>query len=66
MQKQFKEEEYPPKLVGFTPEQFGGSKTKGLELFQKALDQFNAYKAKSILDPNWGKGEAQYFLATKP
>lgn len=50
----------------FTPEQFGGSKTKGLELFQKALDQFNNYKPKSALDPNWGKGEAEYFLANKP
>ncbi|MGZ5211754.1 MAG: hypothetical protein ACXWB6_05745 [Kaistella sp.] len=50
----------------FTPEQFGGSKTKGLELFQKALDQFKVYQPKSLLDPNWGKGQAEYFLATKP
>ena len=50
----------------FTPEQFGGSKTKGLELFQKALDQFKVYQPKSLLAPNWGKGEAEYFLATKP
>ncbi|MBF8457985.1 hypothetical protein IV494_12435 [Kaistella sp. G5-32] len=50
----------------FTPEQFGGSKTKGLELFQKSLDQFKVYKPKTALDPNWGKGEAEYFLASKP
>ena len=50
----------------FTPEQFGGSKAKGLELFQKSLDQFKVYTPKSTLDPNWGKGEAEYFLATKP
>ena len=50
----------------FTPEQFGGSKAKGLELFQKSLDQFKVYKPKSTLDPNWGKGEAEYFLANKP
>lgn len=50
----------------FTPEQFGGSKTKGLELFQKSLDQFKVYKPKTMLDPNWGKGEAEYFLANKP
>ncbi|MGZ5188129.1 MAG: hypothetical protein ACXWB5_01695 [Kaistella sp.] len=50
----------------FTPEHFGGSKTKGLELFQKALDQFKVYQPKSLLDPNWGKGQAEYFLATKP
>ena len=50
----------------FTPEQFGGSKSRGLELFKKSLDQFKVYKAKSSLDPNWGKGEAEYFLAQKP
>lgn len=50
----------------FTPEQFGGSKARGLELFQKSLDQFKIYKTKSALDPNWGKGEAEYFLANKP
>lgn len=50
----------------FTPEQFGGSKTKGLELFQKALQQYATYKTKSSLDPNWGKGEAEYFVANKP
>lgn len=49
----------------YTPEQFGGSKTKGLELFQKALDQYKVYQTKKILDPNWGKGEAEYFLANK-
>ena len=49
----------------FTPEQFGGSKTKGLELFQKSLDQFNVNKPNSTLDPNCGKGEAEYFLANK-
>lgn len=50
----------------FMPEQFGGSKTKGLELFQKSLDQFKVYKPKTAMDPNWGKAEAEYFLATKP
>lgn len=50
----------------FTPEQFGGSKTRGLELFQKSLDQYKVYQAKSSIEPNWGKGEAEYFLAKKP
>ncbi|SIS74357.1 hypothetical protein SAMN05421789_105182 [Kaistella chaponensis] len=50
----------------YTPEQFGGSKTKGLELFQKSLDQFKVYKPKTALDPNWGKAEAEYFLVNKP
>ena len=49
----------------YTPEQFGGSKTKGLELFQKALEQYKVYQPKTTLDPNWGKGEAEYFLANK-
>lgn len=48
--------------VYFTPEQYGGSKTKGLELFKLALEKFNAYKPKTTLDPNWGKSEAEYFL----
>lgn len=50
----------------FTPEQFGGSKTKGLEMFKKSVEQFDAYKPKSELDPNWGKAEAEYFLQAKP
>lgn len=50
----------------YTPEQFGGSKTKGLELFQQSADQFKVYQPKTPLDPNWGKGEADYFLSNKP
>lgn len=49
--------------VYFTPEQYGGSKTKGMELFKDALAKFNAYKPKTALDPNWGKTEAEYFLS---
>ncbi|WEK68853.1 MAG: hypothetical protein P0Y62_13470 [Candidatus Chryseobacterium colombiense] len=49
--------------VYFTPEQYGGSKTKGLELFKASLEKFNAYKPKTALDPNWGKSEAEYFLS---
>lgn len=48
--------------VYFTPEQFGGSKTKGMELFKKALEQFNSFKPKTPLHPNWGKSEAEYFV----
>ena len=47
----------------FTPEQFGGSKEKGIELFKKALEQFKTYKLKGNLDPNWGQGEANYFIS---
>lgn len=48
--------------IYFTPEQFGGSKTKGLEMFKEAITKFNVYKPKTTLDPNWGRGEAEYFL----
>lgn len=47
----------------FTPEQFGGNKTKAIELFKKSLEQFKTYKPKSSVDPNWGQGEANYFLS---
>ena len=47
----------------YTPEQFGGSKTKGIELFKKALVQFKTYKLKENRDPNWGQGEANYFIS---
>jgi len=49
----------------FTPEQFGGSKAKGLELFTKAIAQYGTYKPKTALSPNWGKAEAEYFLNQK-
>lgn len=47
----------------FTPEQYGGSKTKGMEQFKEALQKFNAFKPKTALDPNWGKAEVEYFLS---
>lgn len=49
--------------VYFTPEQYGGSKTKGMELFKKALEQFNSFKPETSLHPNWGKSEAEYFIS---
>lgn len=47
----------------FTPEQYGGSKEKGIEQFKTALEKFNAFKPKTALGPNWGKAEAEYFLS---
>ncbi|WP_312174672.1 hypothetical protein [Chryseobacterium sp.] len=47
----------------FTPEQYGGSKEKGIEQFKTALEKFNAFKPKTAFDPNWGKAEAEYFLS---
>ncbi len=52
--------------IYYTPEQFGGSKAKGLELFQRSADQFKTYQPKTNLYPNWGKGETEYFLVNKP
>lgn len=49
--------------IYFTPEQYGGSKTKGMELFKSALEKFNSFKPKTALDPNWGKAEAEYFIS---
>ena len=47
----------------FTPEQFGGNKQKGIELFKKALEQFKTYKIKTSIDPNWEQGEANYIIS---
>lgn len=52
--------------VYFTPEQYGGSKEKGIDLFKQALEKFNSYKPKTDLDPNWGKSEAEYFVNQAP
>lgn len=49
----------------FTPEQFGGSKEKGMELFKKSLEQFSKYQPKSSIDPNWGKVEAEFMASNK-
>lgn len=47
----------------FTPEQYGGSKIKGMEEFKATLDKFKTYTPKSKIDPNWGRAEAEYFLS---
>jgi hypothetical protein len=47
----------------FTPEQYGGSKTKAKELFEEALKKYDAFKPATALDPNWGKANAKYFLS---
>ncbi|WP_209388758.1 hypothetical protein [Chryseobacterium sp. RR2-3-20] len=47
----------------FTPENFGGSKEKGMELFKMALEKYQSFKPKTSLDPNWGKEEAEYFIS---
>ncbi|HEU4471989.1 MAG TPA: hypothetical protein VFR58_12945, partial [Flavisolibacter sp.] len=46
----------------FTPEQYGGSKEEAKKLFEEAMRKYESFKPASNLDPNWGKGTAQYFL----
>ncbi|HAV03199.1 MAG TPA: hypothetical protein DCW95_08480 [Chryseobacterium sp.] len=50
----------------FTPAQFGGDKEKAVQLFQKALAQYDRFKPATPLHPNWGKEEAVYFINQKP
>ncbi len=45
-----------------TPEAFGGSKTKGKELMQKAKDAFATFKPETELHPNWGKDNCEKTL----
>ncbi len=47
----------------FTPEQYGGSKEEAKKLFEEALKKYEAFKPASAIDPNWGRGTAQYFLS---
>ena len=47
----------------YTPEQFGGSKTEALKLFQMADTKFGSYKPATSLDPDWGRGQVKYFMA---
>jgi tetratricopeptide (TPR) repeat protein len=39
----------------YTPEPFGGSKKKALELMEKALQAYDTFNPASELHPNWGK-----------
>lgn len=46
----------------YTPEMFGGSKPKGKELMQKAIDLFTSFKPETELHPSWGKAHAEKTL----
>lgn len=47
----------------YTPEQFGGSKTEAKKLFEKANSIFMVSKPGSSIEPQWGRGQADYFLS---
>jgi hypothetical protein len=46
----------------FTPEQFGGSKTRAKELFSIAREKFEVHKPASSIHPHWGSSQLPYFL----
>jgi hypothetical protein len=46
----------------YTPEQYGGSKTEAVKLFEIALQKFTAFKPESSIAPSWGKQMTEYFL----
>lgn len=47
----------------YTPEQFGGSKTKAKELFELALQKYAAFKPASSIAPHWGEDHTKEMLA---
>ena len=49
--------------IFYTPEAFGGGKEKAKAIFDKAISQFSAFKAKSSLHPNWGENTTKYMLS---
>jgi hypothetical protein len=46
----------------FTPEQFGGSKTEALKLFEEAKRKYNSFKPETDLHPRWGLNQVNYFI----
>lgn len=47
----------------YTPEQYGGSKTEGMQLFNEAAQKFETFKPASSIHPSWGVGQVKYFLS---
>jgi hypothetical protein len=47
----------------YTPEQYGGSKEEAKKLLEVANKKYEVFKPVSNLDPDWGRGTVQYFLA---
>lgn len=47
----------------YTPEAFGGSKTKAKEMFQLALTKFSAAKPESPIAPQWGEAYTKTLIA---
>ena len=47
----------------YTPEQFGGSKEEAKKLFEKANEIFMTSRPGSSIEPQWGRGQVNYFLS---
>ena len=47
----------------YTPEQFGGSKEEGKQLFQEAAKKMETFKPASSIHPSWGASQIKYFLS---
>lgn len=47
----------------YTPEQYGGSKEKGKELFKEAAKKMEAFKPASNIHPSWGGSQLKYFMS---
>ena len=47
----------------YTPEQFGGSKAEGKQLFQEAAKKMETFKPASSIHPSWGASQIKYFLS---
>ncbi|WP_123846558.1 tetratricopeptide repeat protein [Chitinophaga lutea] len=47
----------------YTPEAFGGSKTKAKETFEVALKKFAAFKPESPIAPSWGEHYTKMLIA---
>lgn len=46
----------------YTPEQYGGSKSEGKQLFQESMKKMRTFKPASSIHPSWGRGQLQYFM----
>lgn len=47
----------------YTPEQYGGSKEEAKKLFEKANEIFMTIRPASSIEPQWGRGQVNYFLS---
>lgn len=47
----------------YTPEAFGGSKAKAMEMMERALAAYDTFKPETPLHPSWGKAYIEQTLA---